>query len=115
MKKIRPITDLRKTNTLSDDAHSMQEPIFITKNGYSDLVVMSHELYETMCEKGMQSFKKISEDWPPLKDTSKENMGFVKVACATIDVQVANPIYNSERVIEKVKECALKGSSFSFS
>lgn len=58
MKKIRPITDLRKTNTLSDDAHSMQEPIFITKNGYSDLVVMSHELYETMCEKGMQSFKK---------------------------------------------------------
>ena len=108
MKKIRPITDLRKTNTLSDDAHSIQEPIFITKNGYSDLVVMSHELYETMCEKGIQSSQKVSEDWPLLKDSSKENMGFVKVACATIDVQVANPIYNSERVIEKVKECALK-------
>lgn len=27
-------------------AHKTQEPIFITKNGYSDLVVMSSELYD---------------------------------------------------------------------
>ncbi|MDO5403492.1 MAG: type II toxin-antitoxin system prevent-host-death family antitoxin [Eubacteriales bacterium] len=27
-------------------AHKEQEPIFITKNGYSDLVVMSSELYD---------------------------------------------------------------------
>ena len=27
-------------------AHKIQEPIFITKNGYSDLVVMSSELYD---------------------------------------------------------------------
>ena len=27
-------------------AHKKQEPIFITKNGYSDLVVMSAELYD---------------------------------------------------------------------
>ena len=28
----------------------MQEPIFITKNGYSDLVVMSAELYERFAQ-----------------------------------------------------------------
>lgn len=31
---------------ISNIAHSAQEPIFITKNGYSDLVVMSSELYD---------------------------------------------------------------------
>ena len=41
-----PIRDLRNTSEISEIAHKMQEPIFITKNGYSDLVVMSAELYD---------------------------------------------------------------------
>ncbi|MCD8028532.1 MAG: type II toxin-antitoxin system Phd/YefM family antitoxin [Erysipelotrichaceae bacterium] len=43
---IRPIKDLRNTNEISELAHSEQEPIFITKNGYSDIVIMSSELYD---------------------------------------------------------------------
>lgn len=43
---IMPIRDLRNTTEISDLAHKMQEPIYITKNGYSDLVVMSSELYD---------------------------------------------------------------------
>lgn len=46
MPTIIPIRDLRNTSEISDMAHKKQEPIFITKNGYSDLVVMSSELYE---------------------------------------------------------------------
>lgn len=46
MPVILPIKDLRNTSEISDMAHKMQEPIFITKNGYSDLVVMSSELYD---------------------------------------------------------------------
>ena len=46
MPKIIPIRDLRNTSEISEMAHKMQEPIFITKNGYSDLVVMSAELYD---------------------------------------------------------------------
>lgn len=46
MPTIIPIRDLRKTSEISEMAHKKQEPIFITKNGYSDLVVMSAELYE---------------------------------------------------------------------
>ncbi|MCH5264285.1 MAG: type II toxin-antitoxin system prevent-host-death family antitoxin [Lachnospiraceae bacterium] len=43
---IMPIKELRNTTKISDIAHKEQEPIFITKNGYSDLVVMSSELYD---------------------------------------------------------------------
>ena len=43
---IKPITDLRNTNEISELCHSRQEPIYITKNGYGDLVIMSMETYE---------------------------------------------------------------------
>ena len=46
MPLIMPIRDLRNTSEISEIAHREQEPIFITKNGYSDLVVMSSELYD---------------------------------------------------------------------
>lgn len=50
MPTIIPIRDLRNTSEISELAHKMQEPIFITKNGYSDLVVMSTELYEKFAQ-----------------------------------------------------------------
>ena len=43
---ILPIKELRNTTEISNIAHKEREPIFITKNGYSDLVVMSSELYD---------------------------------------------------------------------
>ena len=43
MPQIRPITDLRNTTEISDICHAKQEPVFITKNGYGDLVIMSIE------------------------------------------------------------------------
>ena len=46
MPLIIPIKDLRNTTEISNIAHKEQEPIFVTKNGYSDLVVMSSELYD---------------------------------------------------------------------
>jgi PHD/YefM family antitoxin component YafN of YafNO toxin-antitoxin module len=46
MPQIRPITDLRKTTEISEICHANPEPIFITKNGYGDLVIMSIETYE---------------------------------------------------------------------
>ncbi|WP_028307825.1 type II toxin-antitoxin system prevent-host-death family antitoxin [Desulfitibacter alkalitolerans] len=46
MPQIRPITDLRNTTEISELCHSKKEPIFITKNGYGDLVIMSIETYE---------------------------------------------------------------------
>ena len=48
MSLIMPIKALRNTNEISNIAHKEQQPIFITKNGYSDLVVMSSELYDKL-------------------------------------------------------------------
>ena len=50
MPQIRPITDLRNTTEISDLCHARREPVFITKNGYGDVVVMSIETYEAMME-----------------------------------------------------------------
>ena len=48
MPQIRPITDLRNTTEISEACHASREPLFITKNGYGDLVVMSIEAYDEM-------------------------------------------------------------------
>ena len=50
MPQIRPITDLRNTTEISEICHAKKEPLFITKNGYGDLVVMSIEAYEELME-----------------------------------------------------------------
>jgi prevent-host-death family protein len=44
--QIRPITDLRNTTEISEFCNKTGEPVFITKNGYGDLVVMSLAAYE---------------------------------------------------------------------
>ncbi|MBW1890810.1 MAG: type II toxin-antitoxin system Phd/YefM family antitoxin [Deltaproteobacteria bacterium] len=44
---IRPISDLRNRATeISDICHHEDEPIFITKNGKSDMVVMSQTHFD---------------------------------------------------------------------
>jgi len=43
---IRPISELKDTTGISKLCHEVKSPIFITKNGYSDLVIMSIETYE---------------------------------------------------------------------
>lgn len=50
MPQIRPITDLRNTTEISDICHAKREPVFITKNGYGDLVIMSMEAYEDLID-----------------------------------------------------------------
>jgi len=48
---IRPSADLRnKYNEISKICHETNEPVFITKNGYNDLVILSNEKYESMEE-----------------------------------------------------------------
>lgn len=55
MPNIRPISDLRNNFTeISRIVHEEKEPVFLTKNGYGDMVVMSLEQYE-----GIQSTKRI--------------------------------------------------------
>ena len=51
MPQIIPIKDLKNTSALSELCHRIDEPIYVTKNGYGDMVLMSMELFETMQKK----------------------------------------------------------------
>jgi prevent-host-death family protein len=45
--KIRPVSDLRnKFSDISRTVHESNEPVYLTKNGRGDMVVMSLEAYE---------------------------------------------------------------------
>ncbi len=46
MPKIVPIRDLKNTTAISNLCHESNEPVFITKNGYGDMVIMSMESFE---------------------------------------------------------------------
>ncbi len=47
MPAIRPISDLRnKTQEISDLVHESDEPVFITRNGVGDMVVLSLAAWE---------------------------------------------------------------------
>lgn len=49
MPQIRPVSDLRnKFADISRIVHETSEPIFLTKNGYGDMVVMSFQAYEKL-------------------------------------------------------------------
>lgn len=46
MPRIIPIRDLKNTAAISEKCHSTNEPLFVTKNGYGDMVIMSIETFE---------------------------------------------------------------------
>ena len=49
MPSIRPSSDLRNSyNQISEYCHTYSEPVYITKNGKGDLVVLDIETYEKL-------------------------------------------------------------------
>ena len=48
MPQIIPIKDLKNTANVSELCHTLNEPIYITKNGYGDMVLMSMDYYEAI-------------------------------------------------------------------
>ena len=62
MPQIIPIKDLKNTSEISDMCHKAEEPIYITKNGYGDMVIMSVENYDqTVRQLSMYRDLEISE------------------------------------------------------
>ena len=46
MPRIIPIRDLKDTAAISQMCRESPEPIYVTKNGYGDMVIMSMSSYE---------------------------------------------------------------------
>ncbi|MCL2248362.1 MAG: type II toxin-antitoxin system Phd/YefM family antitoxin [Oscillospiraceae bacterium] len=61
MPNIRPISDLRNnSNEISEFCKTTNEPVFITKNGVGDMVVLSIEMYERQ-EAQLELYAKLAE------------------------------------------------------
>lgn len=67
MARIIPIKELKNTANISELCHSTEGPVFVTKNGYGDMVIMSiesfHEIEEKlrMYQSVLASMKEIKE------------------------------------------------------
>ncbi len=56
MAQIRPCADLRNNyNEISRICHETNEPVYITKNGFSDLVILSNTSYEALSQKASKA------------------------------------------------------------
>lgn len=51
MPQIIPIKELKNTAEISELVHAAEEPVYITKNGYGDMVIMSVEMYENILKR----------------------------------------------------------------
>jgi prevent-host-death family protein len=61
MPLIKPISDLRnRANEISRLCHREDEPIFITRNGQSDLVVMSQAHFDRL-QARLELYRKLDE------------------------------------------------------
>ncbi len=88
MKMIRPVSDLRNNFAdISKTVHETSEPVFLTKNGYGDMVVMSMEAYENLHFQSEVYFK--------LQEAERE-------------AELSDKRYSSKDVLQAVKE-AIKG------
>jgi PHD/YefM family antitoxin component YafN of YafNO toxin-antitoxin module len=83
MKSIRPISDLRNHFAeVSKSIHESSEPMFFTKNGYADMVVMSMEAFEKL------QFE--SEVYYKLSEAEKEEA-------------LTNKRYDSKEILDSIK------------
>lgn len=88
MKMIRPISDLRNHFAdISKTVHETAQPVFLTKNGYGDMVVMS-----------MDAFEKLQF----------ESEVFFKLQEAEREAELTDQRYSSKDVLKALKS-ALKG------
>jgi len=68
--RIIPINELKNTANISKIVQESDEPVFVTKNGYGSMVLMSVEVYEREIAKN-QFVKMINDS---LKDIDKDDL-----------------------------------------
>ena len=81
---IRPVSDLRNNFAdISKTVHETAKPVFLTKNGYGDMVVMSMEAYENL---------------------QFDSEVYVKLREAEREAELTNKRYSSKEVLKAMKD-----------
>ena len=84
MKMIRPVSDLRNNFAdISKTVHETAKPVFLTKNGYGDMVVMSMEAFENL---------------------QFESEVYLKLREAEREAELTNKRYSSKEVLQALKD-----------
>ncbi len=80
MNMIRPVSDLRNNFAeISKTVHETSKPVFLTKNGYGDMVVLSMEAFENLQFESEIYFKlKEAEREAELTDTRYSSKDVLK-------------------------------------
>ena len=85
---IRPCADLRnKYNEISKICHETNKPIYITKNGYNDLVLLSTEAYEEYEEEKINKLiiKHFNEKFSDIETLKKDFCEKILTAIKQVD------------------------------
>lgn len=82
MPVIRPIRDLQNTTRISQFVKSVNEPVFITKNGVNDMVLMNDAVYERIMA---------------------QNEIYRKLAEAEAEVAAGEPLLNANEVLKELR------------
>ena len=84
MKLIRPVSDLRNNFAdISKTVHETAQPVFLTKNGYGDIVVMSMEAFESL---------------------QFESEVYSKLQAAEREAELTDKRYSSKEVLQAMRE-----------
>ncbi len=84
MKLIRPVSDLRNNFAdISKTVHETAQPVFLTKNGYGDMVVMSMESFESL---------------------QFESEVYFKLQAAEREAELTDQRYSSKEVLQAMRE-----------
>ena len=67
MASIIPIKDLKDTAAISQMCNESTEPVYITKNGYGDMVIMSMKVYEEKMRL-LDMYEKLAEAENEIRD-----------------------------------------------
>lgn len=91
MKMIRPVSDLRNHFAdISRTVHETAEPVFLTKNGYGDMVVLSMEAFEKL---------------------QFESEVYFKLQEAEREAELTDQRYSSKDILKSMK-AVIEGESF---
>ncbi len=83
---IRPVSDLRNHFAeISKTVHETAQPVFLTKNGFGDMVVLSMEAYENL---------------------NFESEVYAKLQAAEREAEMTQERYSSKDVLKAMKEAA---------
>lgn len=102
MALIRPCADLRNNyNEISKICHETKEPMYITKNGTNDLVILSDETYEDIIKKAKETeeeridrliAEKFDKQYATFEEFQKDIFEKIEKALKDVDEGCCRPI-----------------------